>query len=36
MRSCYQYNVENVSNYFFIKAGNMCYLKDKFIKSEKN
>ena len=35
MRSCYKYNIENVSNYFLIKAG-MCYWKDKFIKSEIN
>ena len=35
MRSCYKYGIENVSNYFLIKAG-MCYWKDKIIKCEIN
>ena len=26
MRSCYKYNIDNVSNYFLIKAG-MCYFE---------
>ena len=33
MRLCYKYNIENVNNYFLIKAG-MCYRKDKIIKSK--
>ena len=32
---CYKSNIENVSNYFLIKAG-MCFWKDKIIKSEVN
>ena len=36
MKSCYNYNIENVNNYFLIKAG-MCVIeKDKIIKSEIN
>ena len=35
MRSCYKSNFENGSNYFLIK-GEMCYWKDKIIKSETN
>ena len=35
MRSCYKYNIENVSNYFLIKT-RMCHLKDKIIKSKIN